>query len=72
LLLLLLLLLRLPAFLTSRLGARRLALTRELLLELLHLFLHELARARLLTVAELVVPAVRAAPPTFGVCLFAG
>jgi len=73
LLLLLLLLLRLrAALLASSLGTRRLTFARKLLLELLHLPLHELAGGRFLTRARLVVPAVRAAPPTFGISLFAG
>jgi uncharacterized protein (TIGR03382 family) len=68
----LLLLLRRASLLTARLGARRLSFSRKLLLELLHLLLHELARRRFLSRADLVVPAVGAAPPTFGVRLFAG
>jgi hypothetical protein len=42
------------------------------LLELLHLALHELARLRLQTIAERVVPAIRAALPTLGIGFFAG
>jgi hypothetical protein len=72
LLLLLLLLLRRATLLPARLGARRLPFARKLLLELLHLLLHELARSRLLPNADLVVPAVGAATPAFGISLFAG
>jgi hypothetical protein len=41
------------------------------LLELLHLSLHELPRLRVLLRAQLVVAAVRAAFPAFGIALFA-
>ena len=73
-----LLLLR-PPLLTSRLRTGRLAgrpsfgaLASDLLLELLHLLLHELAGEALLLQAELVVPAVGTAAPSFGVCFSAG
>jgi hypothetical protein len=70
-LLLLLLLLRRATLLAARLGPWRLPFARKLLLELLHLLLHKLPRCRLLPSADLVVPAVRAAAPAFGISLFA-
>jgi len=53
-------------------GPRRFSLARGLLLEFLHLPLHELARRRLLARAQLVVAAVRAALPAFGKRFLAG
>jgi len=65
-------LLSLSLLLSACLGARRLALASELLLELLQLPLHELLRDRLLLEADRIVSAVRAAPPSFGISLVAG
>jgi hypothetical protein len=72
-------LLLLTPFLTSSLGARRFSaraafggFASRLLFERLHLLLHELARDRLLLEAELIVPAVGTAAPSFGIRFSAG